>query len=420
MLHSSRRPLEAVVRDPGGQQLVRCLLRRGRYIIGSEAKNEIVVADDSVSGRHARLTVVSENEMFIEDLESANGTSVDGVAADGSMPVSLAARVALGLCTLELQRGGLPAAVFEHLPEGFLRESRYTVGEAVVEGSTSTIFAGHDITLGRDVAIKVLRPESQAQSEHVLRFIREAQITSQLQHPGILTVYELGQNERKELYYTTRFIEGGTLGDVLDSLSAREEGAAERFPLTRLLVAFQKVCDAIAYAHSRGVVHAALRPDTISLGFFGEVVVISWCHARILQVDAEEHELARPVTATPSDAAPPLSSYMAPEAASGAWEFVSARTDVYALGAILYRMVTLHRPFTFEDPALLRDAITHGDIRKPAQFAKEPHPHCPGGRYPGQLVTIALKAMALDPAARYASVPDFQAAIAAWQQGLAR
>ncbi len=418
MLTSSRRPLEAVVRDPEGRQIARCLIRRGRYIIGHEQKNEIVVEEPSVSARHARLTVVSEDEMFIEDLESANGTRVAGTPANGSTPVAPGARVTLGLCSLDFQRGGLPAAVFAHLPEGFLRETRYDIGEPVVEGTTSTIFSAFDTTLGRDVAIKVLRPESQAQIDHVLRFIREAQITSQLQHPGILTVYELGLNSRNQLFYTTHFVEGGTLGDVLDSLSTREPGAPERFPLTRLLVAFQKICDAIAYAHSRGVVHAALRPETVNLGFFGEVIVISWCFARTLPFDADDREIPRPVTAASSESAPPLSPYTAPEIAAEAWDFVSARTDVYSLGSILYRMVTLHRPFTFEDPALLRDAITHGDIRSPAQFAKEPHPHCPGERYPGQLVAIALKALSLEPADRFQTVPHLQAAIATWQQGL--
>lgn len=416
---SARRPLEAVVRDPDGRQIARCLIRRGRYIIGHETKNEIVVEEPSVSGRHARLTVVSDEEMFIEDLGSANGTRVAGDEIDGATPIALGSRILLGQCVLDFQRSGLPAAVFAYLPEGFLRASRYNLGEPVVEGSTSTIFSAFDTTLGRDVAIKVLRPESQVQLEHVLRFIREAQITSQLQHPGILTVYELGLNERSQLFYTTRFVEGGTLADVLDALSTREPGAPERFPLTRLLVAFQKICDAVAYAHSRGVVHTALRPDTVSLGFFGEVIVISWCFSRIIPLDADDSEVQRPIVAAPSDSAARLSPYTAPEVAAEAWDFVSPRIDVYSLGAILYRLVTLHRPIAFEDPTMLRDAITHGDIRNPVQFAREPHPHCPGQRYPGQLVSIAMKALSLEPAERFHSVPELQAAVAAWQQGLA-
>ena len=420
MLPSSRRPLEAVIRDSDGRQLARCLIRRGRYILGHERKNEIVIDEGSVSGRHARLTVVSEEEMFVEDLGSANGTRIGDHTIEGLTVVEPGARISLGLCTLDFQRAGLPAAVFRFLPEGFLRENRYNLGEPVVEGSTSTIFSAYDTTLGRDVAIKVLRPESQMQVSHVLRFIREAQITSQLQHPGILTVYELGLNDRNQLYSTTRFVEGMPLGQVLDSIAASDPETLAQHNLASLIVGLQKVCDTVAYAHAHGIVHAAIRPETISFGGFGEVLVINWCFARLLAVDPAGRELLRPVVAAPSEAIPPLSPYTAPEIAADNWPVVDSRADVYSLGAVLYRMITLHRPIAFDDETMLRDAIVHGDIRKPAQFSKEPHPHCPNNRYPGQLVAIAMKALSLNPAERYQSVPEFQTALATWQQGLTR
>jgi serine/threonine protein kinase len=420
MLTSPRRQLEAVIRDSEGRQLARCLIRRGRYIIGQEKRNEIVVDEPSISSRHARLTMVGEDEFYVEDLESANGTFIGGQPAKGLARIPAGTRVAIGGCFLDLQRGGLPAAVFQYLPEGFLRENRYNLGEPIIEGRTSTIFSAYDTTLGRDIAIKVLKPESQANFEHVLRFIREAQITSQLQHPGILTVYELGLNEQTQLYYTTRFIEGDSLGNVLDAMEAHDPAALRAHSLASLLTGFQKACDAVAYANARGIVHAGLRPDTITLGGFGEVAVISWCFARVLERDPSGLPLPRVVLAAPVDATPPLTPYTAPEVAAGDMDAVSARTDVYGLGAILYRMITLHRPIAFEDPDALLQAITHGDIRQPSLFAKEPHPHCPGARFPGPLVAIVLKALSLNPENRYASVPEFQAAVAAWQQGLLR
>src|SRR4029079_7820268 len=220
MSHPARRHLEAVVRDPEGRSVARCLLRRGSYVIGQESQNEIVVDEASVSRRHARLTVVTDEELYVEDLDSANGTLIDDQPVAGMTRLELGAQIRLGLCTLDFQRAGLPAAVFRHLPDGFLREHRYNIGDAVVKGRTSTIYSAYDTTLGRDVAIKVLRPESQARSEHVLRFIREAQITSQLQHPGVLTVYELGVNEQGQLFYTTRFVDGQSLSAALDELTA--------------------------------------------------------------------------------------------------------------------------------------------------------------------------------------------------------
>ena len=122
--------------------------------------------------------------------------------------------------------------------------------------------------------------------------------------------------------------------------------------------------------------------------------------------------------AAPVDSIPSLTPYTAPEIAAASWEDVSARSDVYALGAILYRLVTLHRPIAAETDAALFEAILNGAIRPPKDFAKEPHPHCPGGRYPGALLAIAMKAMARKPEDRFASVPELQGAVEGWQQGL--
>jgi serine/threonine protein kinase len=336
----------------------------------------------------------------------------------GLTRITPGARIELGLCSLEFQRAGLPAAVFHFLPEGFLRETRYNLGEAVVEGSTSTIYNAFDTTLRRDVAMKVLRPEVQMDMEHVLRFIREAQITSQLQHPGILTVYELGLNEQTQLYCTTRFVEADPFSSILDNLSSRDPDVIAAHSLGSLLTTWQKACDAVAYANAHGVIHSSLRPDSITCGSFGEVIVISWSCARLIDTAPNGSALTRSIQAAPMDAVPPLSPFCPPEIAAEEWDQVSARTDVYSLGAILYRMITLHRPIAAEDEDALFEAIINGSIRSPSDFAQEPHPHCPGGRYPGPLITIAMKAMSRNPEDRYQGVPELQAAVAAWQEGL--
>ena len=417
MLHPSRRQLEAIVRDPGGRQISRCLISRGRYILGTNPANEILVDEPSVSGRHARLTVVSDDEFYIEDRGSANGTLIDGKPAEGLARFTLESRVQLGGCSFEFQRGGLPAAIFRHLPDGFLRTQRYNFGDVAVQGRTSTIFEAYDTTLLRDVAIKVLRPESQANIEHVLRFVREAQITSQLQHPGILTVYELGLNEQSQLFYSTRFVEGESLGGVLDALAAGDARALSRHSLSTLLTAFQKACDAVAFAHSRGVVHGGLRPDTINLGAFGEVIVINWCFARSLLADEAGEPFAHAVLAAPVDALPPLSAYSAPELAEGDWDRVGPRTDVHALGGILYRLLTLRPPLPAAADDELRRLISAGCIPAPTSFSREKFEHCPGGHIPEPLAAIAMKALSTRPADRFASVPEMQRALLAWQNG---
>jgi hypothetical protein len=413
MLHPPRRQLEAIVRDAAGRQITRCLIQRGRYIIGSERGSEIVIRDPTISGIHARLTVVSDDEIYVEDNASANGTFVDSQLTAGPTRVALEAHVQLGACTLEFQLGGLPAAVFRQLPEGFFREQRYNFGEMVVQGRTSAIFEASDATLGRDVAIKVIRPESQGNIEHVLRFIREAQITSQLQHPGILSVYELGLNEQSQLYYTTRFVEGDSVGAVIDGLGVGDERLCARHSMATLLTVFQKACDTLAYAHSRGVVHGGLRPETITVGAYGEVIVINWCFARLVAHDARGKVCKHPVRAAAVDSIPPLSPYLAPEVAAGEWERVGPRSDVYALGAILYKLLTLRAPIDADDDAGLLRGILSGEIGAPAREAA----HCPGGEVPEFLSAIAMKALSAGPEDRFGSVPELQQAILAWQNG---
>lgn len=420
MLNAPRKQLEAVIRN-NGRHLARCLIRRGRYIIGQDEKNEIVVDEDSVSAKHARLTVVSDSEIYIEDLGSANGTFVNGSAVEGTVRVTPLCEIQIGQNTLEFQRGGLPAAIFDHLPEGFLRPHRFTLGEVVVQGRTSTIYQAHDTSLNRDVALKAMLPSSQASAAHVLRFIREAQITSQLQHPGIPPVYDLSINEQGQLYYTTRFVEGETLASILDDFKAGDASARERFNLANFLAVFQKACDAIAFAHSRGVVHGALRPENIIVGSFGEVFVTTWGLARVLQPEVNEdgQPTFTPVQAPEADAVAPLSPYSAPEQAAESFDQIDGRTDLYALGAILYRIVLLQDAITAKDDQELLSHILLNQHTPPASLARQACPHWPGGKLPEYLAALAMKAMSGSREERPASVQEFQKQLSMWQDGLA-
>ncbi|MEO8351598.1 MAG: serine/threonine-protein kinase, partial [Chthoniobacteraceae bacterium] len=218
----ARRQLEAIIRDSEGRQISRCLIRRGHYGLGQEKRNEIVIDEASVSAAHARLTVVGDEEFFIQDEGSANGTFVDGNPALGLTSVSLESRIQIGWCTLEFQRGGLPAAAFRYVSDGFLRSNRYDLGNVLTEGRSSTIYEAYDTTLNRDVALKIMRPDCQMLVPNVLQFIRDAQITSQLQHTGILSPYDFGLNDQRQLYYTTRLVEGEALASVLNGIANGE------------------------------------------------------------------------------------------------------------------------------------------------------------------------------------------------------
>jgi eukaryotic-like serine/threonine-protein kinase len=409
---STRLALEVVVRH-AGRIVGRCLVRRGRYVIGQDKKNEIMINAESVSGRHARLTVLSETEFSIEDLESANGVFVDGERVEGARQIGLESVVAIGEATLEFERAGIPASVFLHLPEGCLRHPRYQIGEVIVQGSTSAIFSAYDTALCRGVAMKVMLPESQSQSRQALRFIREAQIAGQLQHPGILPIYEFGLDDEGRLMCVTRFVEGESFASLLETVT---EGHP-RPSLGELIGIFLKACEAVAFAHALGVVHCALDPGAITVGRFGEVLVGAWGLARILPVGEEAVLL---VSAPESPAQPGLTRYTAPEQAEGSTDSIDARTDIHALGAILYRLITLRDAVTGETEDELLDQALSPRPAPAAALAKQPPcPHWPAGKLPEALASIAMKALSVDREERYASVEDLQKVIVLWQEGAA-
>jgi len=421
MLFSPRRQLEVVVRFEG-HILTRTLLRRGRYIIGQERKNEIVVDQDSISSRHARLTVVSESEILIEDMGSANGTYINGIPAAGSVPITFESKIEIGQCALEFQRSGLPAAIFPHMPPGFLRAQRYQLGNIVVQGRTSTIYEAHDTALNRDIALKMMLPQSQAIASHVLRFIREAQITSQLQHPNIPPIYELSVNEDGHLYYTTRFVEGETLSSILDALKNGDADAQQHYNLNALIGIFQKVCDGVAFAHTHGVVHTALTPENITVGAYGEVFIMGWGFSALLPAppNLTEAEDRIRVHAPASNAAPAISPFSTPEqvALKNSVQGLDEKVDIYALGGILYKILLLQNPIIAPDDSQIPSRILAGQIPQPAALSRTVRAHWPEGRLPEYLAAVAMKALSLAPDQRSVSVLSLKQKVQAWQEGV--
>ena len=412
MPNSVIHPLEAVIFHDG-RPITRSVLRRGRYLIGQDRKNEIVVDAPSVSARHAQLTVEGDDSFSIEDLGSTGGTRVNGEPAHGPTPITLACHVEIGSATLEFQRSGLPASIFQYLSAGFMGAQRYEIGELIVQGSTSAIYDARDLWLNRQLAMKIMLPESQAKPGHVLSFIREAQIAAQLQHPGILPIHELALDGHGRLYATTRFVEGDSLAGILDALTADERTDTPRLSLAALIGVFQKMCDAVACAHSRGVVHCTLRPEIITVGRFGEVFVSNWGLAKLLPPDDES---APRVEAPEASAEPALSRYSASEQAEGALDDIDTRTDIHALGGILYRILTLRDPLSGEtESEILEQALSP----RTAPASQPPCPHWPGGKLPEPLAAVAMKALSLARDDRHATVRKLQQEIAAWQDAAA-
>jgi serine/threonine protein kinase len=296
---------------------------------------------------------------------------------------------------------------------------RYTRSSLHASGGMGHVWLARDVSIGRDVALKELRAEAAA-GPAALRFVREAKITGQLEHPGVVPVYELGRDPHSgRPFYTMRFIRGRTLSDVAAAFHhKRRPGWHEPMELVALLTAFVSVCNTIAYAHSHGIVHRDLKGENIVLGEFGEVIVLDWGLAKRLDGSEEEPASAGP-DAGPSRAPGQTMmgqvlgtpAYMAPEQAEGRLDLVGPWTDIFGLGAILYEILSGEPPFT---GATLNEVLTktiRGEV-------VPPHVHWPEA--PAGLQAACLKALAKAPADRYQTALELGQEIQGWQDRLRR
>jgi eukaryotic-like serine/threonine-protein kinase len=240
--------------------------------------------------------------------------------------------------------------------------SRLQLISEIARGGMGAILKGRDVDLGRDLAIKVLLEEHRGKTDLAQRFIEEAQIAGQLQHPGITPVYELGVLADGRPYFTMKLVKGQTLAALL----AARKDVQEDWP--RFLGVFAQVCQTLAYAQAHGVIHRDLKPSNIMVGAFGEVQVMDWGLAKVLSEGSISHELSRerePAevsvirTARSQDTGMledgshtqagtllGTPAYMAPEQARGDVEQVDERADVFGLGAILCEILTGQPPYT--------------------------------------------------------------------------
>jgi len=237
----------------------------------------------------------------------------------------------------------------------------------IARGGMGVVLKGRDPDLGRDLALKVLREDLGDDPQVLRRFVEEAQITGQLQHPGIVPVYGIGLLEGERPYFTMKLILGRTLSQLL---LERTSPAEDR---SRFLAIFERVCQAIAYTHARGVVHRDLKPSNVMIGDFGETQVVDWGLAKVLprggiadeRAEASEHS-ARIETVRHRSGSTALDShygtvmgtpaYMPPEQARGLVDSLDERSDVFSLGAILCTILTGKPPYEGEPAAVRRRA----------------------------------------------------------------
>jgi serine/threonine protein kinase len=316
-------------------------------------------------------------------------------------------------------------------------------------GGMGEVLAIRDEVLRRELAMKVLRESRAAagpgqRAPRLARFLEEAQIMAQLDHPGIVPVHELGVDEAGRPFLTMKRVRGQTLAAEFARLHAHElrhvQGAPptaaepEADSLTRCLTHLLRVCEALAYAHERGVIHRDLKPSNVMLGSHGEVHVMDWGLARVLALPVEEPELLQEGETVGS--APALhtdrsesrgevsdssaythsgqglgtAQYMPPEQAAGHWSEVDKRADVYAVGAMLYHLLAGHAPYGEREGSA-------AEVQRRV-IAGPPVPlHHRAPRVPMELVSICEKAMARRTADRYPDMKALAEDLAAYVEG---
>ncbi|MBL8719070.1 MAG: protein kinase [Myxococcales bacterium] len=287
---------------------------------------------------------------------------------------------------------------------------RYLTRETIGVGGMGEVRLCTDLVIGRDVAMKVMRESKSGSSGLRARFEREARLQGQLEHPAIVPVYDLGGG-----FFTMKRVRGHTLEGILRGL-LREDPAFASFTLRRLLVAFVQVTQAIAFAHARGVVHRDLKPGNIMLGDFGEVYVLDWGLAKVLGrsevvVETEEDDMPTRVgSRTAHGALLGTPGYMPPEQARGDHDALDARADVYALGAILFEILTLeplHRRGTLEE---VIESTMFGTEARPTVRAPDAQP-------PPELDAVCVRATAVDARDRHGSARELAADVERFLDG---
>lgn len=290
---------------------------------------------------------------------------------------------------------------------------RFSGVKTIGLGGIGSVLSGHESSLKRDIAIKILRPAYRSKKKFLNRFIREARATAQIEHPNIVPVHELGVMDELGVYFTMKKVEGENLRTIIYKINEGRPEYVTKYTRNRLLEIFIAACNGVAFAHSKGIIHRDLKPANIMIGDFGEVLVMDWGLVKYIgderlsdedqKIDLETNiadlgvmddsmiTLDGSISGTPA--------FMAPEQASGKINEIDERSDLYSLGAILYTILTL-KSSPFDERLTTNEVLSH----VVNNYFSPPRKRSPKLKIPKELEAICLKAMRLHKTERYVSV----------------
>jgi eukaryotic-like serine/threonine-protein kinase len=296
---------------------------------------------------------------------------------------------------------------------------RFDIQQVHAQGGLGVVFLARDQEIDRTVALKQIKSQWADDDDSRARFLLEARITGRLEHPGIVPIYALGADATGRPYYAMRLIRGESLLEVLERFHGPRGASADprlRIPeLRKLLRRFVDVCNAVDYAHSKGVIHRDVKPSNIMVGKYGETLVVDWGLAKVIGSDEDvalttrmvrRHEPGGDDASTRIGTTIGTPAYMSPEQAAGRNDELGPATDVYSLGATLYHVLTGTLPHYVDDDIGVAFAkLERGGIAPPIARAQW---------LPKPLSSICMKALALKPEERYPSARALSDDIERW------
>lgn len=285
-------------------------------------------------------------------------------------------------------------------------QDRYKFIRSIGFGGMKGVLLVHDRDTDREMAMAIMPDFRERSASELERFAREAYLTARLEHPNIVPVYDIGIDESGSPFFTMKYLRGVSLETLLRRLKKGDTPENREFPLTRLLLIYTRICNAVWFAHSKGVCHLDLKPANIRIGDYGETFVLDWGLACQLDENGSITQELDGMRGTPG--------YMAPEQFDLRSGFSpGVRSDVFSLGVILYSILALASPFDKGPVEEIARQTVSGRIPKPSEKA-------PDFWYvPPALEAVALKAMSPHPLDRYADVKALRDDIMAFSGGYA-